>query len=308
VVKSKSKKNKKKRISFRPGSLRAKKKQKSGRLGPSLIRFLKISSIACAVVAIGAILYFAEKYVKSTKPVKTGPIVLMNAPEWVGDQLKAKILTSAGDRTFRLDEDVAHLVAENLESVAWLHNVKALTTDKSIQVHATFRKPIAIVKSGLRPFYVDAEQVVLDYVPMPHLFIVQIRGLSMLTKVPRFGEIWYQDDLAAAIMLIDLINRRDKTVTPQKPLLHEIAIIDVSNYNGRQDKRQPHIILYTKDNTTIIWGAELGTWQKHLESTDEQKLAKLYGYYKEKGTLSGGVKYINLRDPRDNIPLPIDKY
>jgi hypothetical protein len=280
VVRSKSKKNKKKRISFRPGSLRAKKKQKPGRLGPSLIRFLKISSIACAVVAIGLILYFAEKYVKSTKPVKTGPVVLMNAPQWVGEHLKAKILTSVGGRTFRLDEDAAQLVGDNLESIAWLHDVKALTTDKSIQVHATFRKPIAIVKSGLSPFYVDAEQVVLDYVPMPHLFIVQIRGL----------------------------NKRDKTLAPQKPLLHEIAIIDVSNYNGRQDKRQPHIIFYTKDNTTIIWGAELGTWQKYLESTDEQKLAKLYGYYKEKGTLSGGVKYINLRDPRDNIPLPIDKY
>jgi hypothetical protein len=308
VVKRKIKKNNKKRISFRPGSLLSKKKQKSRRPGPNLIRFLKISSIACAVVAVGLILYFAEKYIKATKPVKTGPVVLMDAPQWVGEQLKAKILASAGGRTFRLDEDAAQLVAENLESVAWLDDIKALTTDKSIQVRAEFRKPIALVTSGLSPFYVDAEQVVLDYVPMPHLLIVQIKGLSMLTKVPRFGQVWHQDDLAAAIMLIDRINKMDRTVTPQKPLLHEIAIIDVSNYNGRQDKRQPHIILYTKDNTTIIWGAELGTWQKYLESTDEQKLAKLYGYYKEKGTLSGGVKYINLRDPRDNIPLPIDKY
>ena len=55
-------------------------------------------------------------------------------------------------------------------------------------------------------------------------------------------------------------------------------------------------------------GAAVGKWQQHLESTDEQKLAKLYAYYKEFGTLSGGAKYINLRDPKHNIPLPIDKY
>jgi len=305
---AKSKSNKKRRISFRFGALRAGKKQKTSRLGPGLLRVLNILSVALAVTAAGAILYYGEKYVKSIKPAGTGPVVLMDTPGWVGEQLKAKILTYAGGRTFRLDEDAAHLVAENLESVAWLHDIKALTTDKSIQVHATFRKPIALVKSGLSPFYVDADQVVLDYVPMPHLLIVQIKGLSMMTKVPRFGDVWYQDDLAAAIMLIDLINRRDKSYIPHKPLLGEIAAIDVSNYNGRKNKRDPHIIFYTRDNTTIIWGAELGTWQKYLESTDEQKLAKLYGYYKDKGTLSGGVKYINLRDPRDNIPLPIDKY
>ncbi len=273
-----------------------------------MIRILKISSIACAVVAVGALLYFAEKYVKSSKPVETGPVVLVDAPQWVGVQLKAKILAYAGGRNFRLDEEAARLVADNLESAAWLDEVRALTTEKSIEVHATFRKPIALVKSGLSPFYVDAEQVVLDYVPMPHLPIVEIKGLSLVTDVPRFGTAWNRGDLTAAITILDRINKMDRDVTPKKPLLHEIAGIDVSNYNGRKNGSRPHIVFYTRDNTEIQWGAELGTWQKYLESTDEQKLAKLYGYYKEHGTLSGGVKYINLRDPRDNIPLPIDKY
>ena len=100
----------------------------------------------------------------------------------------------------------------------------------------------------------------------------------------------------------------DKSITPDKPLLSEIDRIDVSNFNGRQDGRKPHIVLYAKDNTEIMWGAAVGKWQQHLESTDEQKLAKLYGYYKDFGTLSGRAKYINLRDPKDKIPLPIDRY
>ena len=99
----------------------------------------------------------------------------------------------------------------------------------------------------------------------------------------------------------------DAVVCPDKPLLREIDRIDVSNFDGRKNKLRPHIVLYTKDNTQIIWGAEIGTWQRHLESPDDDKLAKLYTYYQQNGTLSG-VKYINLRDPQQTIYLPVDKY
>jgi hypothetical protein len=260
------------------------------------------------VVGVGLLLMYADRYVRASKPVTTGPVVLMDVPGWVGEQLKAQILAQAGTRTFRLDENAAGLVAENLKSSAWLDHISTLTTDKSIEVRATFRKPVAMIKSGLSPFYVDANQVVLDYVPMPHLPIVEIKGLSLATQVPRVGQVWRRDDLHAALMILDRLSRRDRMETMTKPLLAEIASIDVSNYNGTKNSSRPHIVFYTKDGTEIQWGAELGAWQKYLESTDEQKLAKLYGYYKEKGTLSGGVKYINLRDPRDNIPLPVDGY
>jgi hypothetical protein len=300
----KTKKNKKRRISFKHGASRAKKRQKTSRFGPGLIRLLKILSIACAVAVIGLLLIYAERSIKS----KNGPVVLIDAPEWATEQLKAKILTNAGGTIFRLDDEAARLVAQNLKASVWLDNIRAQTTDKSIDIRARFRKPVAVIKSGLSPFYVDSEQVVIDYVPMPHLLIVEIRGLTPVTIMPKFGQVWRRDDLNAAIMLIDRINRRDRMDMSIKPLLSEIAAIDVSNYQGRKNSSGPHIVLYTHDNIEIQWGAELDSWQKYLESTDEEKLAKLYGYYKENGTLSGRVQYINLRDPRDNIPLPIDRY
>ena len=303
----KRKRKKKKRILFRTGSFRP-KKSKSGSFGPGLIRLLKISSIALIVVAIGTFLIFAEKYVRTTNPTGTGPVVFVNTPEWIGEQLKSKILGYADGKTFQLNEQAAEVVAKNLSASAWISEIKAITTDREIQIYATFRKPIALINSGLSPFYVDAEQVVLDYVPMPHLLIVEIKGLSPLQKMPRYGDVWNSKDLAAAIKLLNRINRMDKEITPTKPLLREIASIDMENYNGRKSRSRPHIVLFTRDNTEIQWGAELGAWQKYLESTDEQKLAKLYGYYQANNTLSAGVKYINLRDPRDNIPLPIDRY
>ena len=138
--------------------------------------------------------------------------------------------------------------------------------------------------------------------------IVEITGLAAVGNIPPLGEILEGEDLAAAITLLDRLERRDRIETTQKPLLSEIKRLDVSNFDGRKNRKLPHIVLYAQDNTKIMWGAKIGEWQRYLESTDEQKIAKLYGYYKEYGTLSGGVKYINLCDPLDDIPQPIDKY
>lgn len=296
-----------KRISFKLGTPK-RKKQRKITYRPSLTGILKVSAVICVFVAAGVFFYFAEKYVKSAKPAETGPLELVNAPEWVSSELKAKILTAAGGKTFKLNEEVAQVVAENLASIAWLNEVKVQTTHERLLIEAGWRKPLALVKLGLQSFYVDTELVVLDFVPIPNLPIVRINGLSLTIRVPPPGEVWQSDDLAAAVTILTKLDQMDKSVTPDKPLLYEIDRIDVSNFNGRENSRFPHIIFYTKDNTEIIWGAEFGTWQRYLEATDEEKLAKLYGYYKEYGSLSGGVKYINLRDPQDNISQPIDKY
>jgi len=274
-----------------------------------ILKVLAVVSVLCGIV-IGLI--SLEKYVKKTAPVRqgAGDLVLADVPLWVSDQLKEKVYTiaTAEGRNLELD-DAALSVQRNIEElIPWLDEVKVRATHNILRVEARWRKPVALVKSGLIKFYVDAEQVVLDFMPMPEMPIVEIKGLPLVTKIPPLGEVWQRDDLAAAIMILDRLDDMDKSLTPDKPLLSEIERIDISNFNGRHNSRQAHIILYTKDNTEIIWGAEVGKWQQHLESTDEQKLAKLYGYYKEYGTLSGAAKFINLRDPRDNIPLPIDKY
>jgi hypothetical protein len=300
---AKKTKDKTKRISFKLGTSK-RKKQRTYK--PSLTGILKVLAIVCVFAGGGVSLYFAERYVKSAKPAETGPLELVDVPEWVSSELKAKIRAAAGGKTFRLDEETAGMVAENLAFVAWLDNIKIQTTHKQVLIEARWRKPLAMVKSGSQNFYVDDELVVLDFVPIPNLPIVRIEGLS--ERVPSPGEVWQSDDLDAAVTILAKLDQMDKSVTPGKPLLYEIDRIDVSNFNGRKNSRLPHIVLYAKDDTEIIWGAEFGTWQRYLETTDEEKLAKLYTYYKEYGSLSGGVKYINLRDPQDNIPQPVDKY
>jgi hypothetical protein len=238
-------------------------------------------------------------------------VQLVDPPHWLNQQLKDKIHAAAttDGQDLRIDEGTAQKVQENLETkLAWLHDVKTQITADKILVRAEYRKPIALVKLGLRKFYVDADLVILDFVPMANLPMVRVEGLSPVLKMPAVGQVWNRDDLAAAVAILTRLDKMDNMITPEKPLLYEIESIDVSNFNGREDKRFAHIVLYAKDRTEIIWGAEVDAWAQNFEAKDEEKLAKLYNYYKERGSLLNGAKYINLRDPQGNVPLPIDQY
>ena len=61
-----------------------------------------------------------------------------------------------------------------------------------------------------------------------------------------------------------------------------------------------------KISEEMIRGGESACEQR-LVLTDA-KLAKLYDYYKEQGSLLGGVKYIDLRVPQNKVHLPVDRY
>ena len=308
VAKRRKTKSRRERISFRLSASGRKKRTSATSSGPRLTGVLKVLAVVGILAVVGLLLHFAGNYVKSVSPVGTGPLELVDVPEWASEELRAKIRAAAGGETFRLDDGVAQLVAGNLASVAWLRDAKVQTTHNSVCASAVFRKPVALVKSGLQKFYVDEDLVVLDFVALPNLPIVSIKGLSASANVPPPGEVWHKDDLAAAVTILARLDRMDELVSPDRPLLYEIDSIDVSNFNGRENSRAAHIILYAKDGAEIIWGAQMGAWQRYLEATDEEKLAKLYGYYKECGTLLNGVKYINLREPQETIPQPVDKY
>lgn len=288
--------------------------KKTSWIGPTLISFLRVSAVICLLSAIAVGLLFLEQYVKGTTGSSNKKLYLelANVPSWVDSRLQNRVLEVAGggDGNIRFDEQAARTVRRNIEKqFVWLHDVTVQAGRDVLRIEGRWRKPLALVRSDVgKKYYVDVEQVVLDFVPMPDLPIVEIAGLSMQPEIPLPGQVWRAEDLAAAITILDRMGQLDRSLTPDKPLLYEIGCIDMSNFGGRKNSTQPHIVMHTKDNIEIIWGAEWGKWQQYLESTDAEKLTKLYDYYGHHGTLSVGIKYINLRDPQDKIPLPIDKY
>lgn len=271
------------------------------------VGLVKIAAVVCLLAGTGAFLRFAEGYVLSADGAVEGPVTLVDVPGWVNRDLKVRVAAVAGDSQFPLTDETASILARNLAPMAWLDDVRIQVTHDCVQIRAKWRKPVARIERGPSKFYVDADLVVLDHMPMSHLPIVEVTGVAM-ALAPSPGETFDQGDLAAAVELIELLHRIDGDMVPDNPLLDHIAGIDVSNYHGRRQSREPHIVFSTTDGTQIIWGAEIGEWAKHLEAKDEQKLAKLYAYYAEHGSLSAGARYINLRDPQDRVPLPTEKY
>jgi hypothetical protein len=285
-----TKKSKTKKISFKGRTSKRKSRRKTN-FHPSLMRILKIFALACVSAAMGIFFVFVlregfislDNYVKNNVPgwEKASPLKLIAPPPWVNEALQTKILADAAPRGDLIpSEETARLVSNNLaQKVSWLYEVRVQSTHDSIQITGRWRRPLAQVKSSMNKFYVDSDMVVLDYVKIPNLHIVRVEGLPLIIKTPPAGIVWQRDDLAAAVAVLERLDQRDKDIeAPQKPLLSEIGSIDMSNFEGRENASFPHIVLYAKDNTEIIWGAEVGKWQRYLESTDEQKLAKLYSY------------------------------
>ena len=326
----------------------AARKQKEGvgasfgtRRRSSEFGLLKGLLFVCSLVAVLAGFAFLDRYVKKQTPVPpdSRTIELVgDVPNWVSEEIKNRVYAAALVRQSspqaadanRQDADgnVAASVQRNISQlVPWLADARVQTTHNSILISGRWRKPIAVVTAGppsarsrlqtdptsgrveadKNKFFIDSDLVVLDYIPVADLPVVTVDGLEFSKQAPVPGKVWRSDDLAAALAVLSRLERMDAAVSPKKPLMREIDRIDVTNFNGRKNKREPHIVLYTKGNTQIIWGAEIGAWQRHLESPDDDKLAKLYTFYQQNGTLSG-VKYINLRDPRQTIYLPVDKY
>jgi len=299
-------------FSFKKKLTKTEKKERSKAFRNTVIIFAFI--IIFVSLATGFI--FLERFVKKTTSFGTQALglELINVPDWVSPELQQKILETAGKGgvIFALNEAMARQVGDNLQTLAWLYDVRVTVGPKTIIVKAGYRKPVALVITDEGQFYIDSQSVVLDFVPVSKLAIVEITGVPINQLTSRsVGIKWQSDDVAAAIELIELLDKMDKQVTSKKPLLAELKSIDMSNFNGRRTASQPHILFYAKDGTEIRWGAKKGDWSRNLEARDEEKLTILYNTFKELGTIQIRAaqkgSFIDLTRPQ-TLSLPIDKY
>jgi len=161
--------------------------------------------------------------------------------------------------------------------------------------------PVALIRHSGQAYYIDHDAVLLPFLPIKDLTVVEIKGFSTRT-IPPVGDKITGDDIAAALDLLAVLKTMDQISTPQAPLLKEIASIDVSNMDGRRSRSRAHIVLYAKDGTQVNWGAAYGRSARYVEASDKEKVAMLYEFYTQNGTIQGIVKYIELRNPQEAIP------
>lgn len=263
----------------------------------------KVLAAAAGVCALVAAFAAMTRYAERDLSPAAERISLVDVPDWVGDELKRRVREAAGTASPAGIAEAASAIQQSIKRcVPWLSDVTVQVRDRVI-VSGTWRRPLSVLRERGSLYYVDSDCVVLDYVPIPELAAVAVTGLAPHPLL-KPGMVLEAGDIAAAIELLESLARMDRRVVPDKPLRAEIENIDVSNYNGRMDPHKPHIILFAKDRTKIIWGAEVGCWQRYLESPDEEKLAKLYSYYEQYGSLMDRAEYIDLRSPLTGPHIP----
>jgi hypothetical protein len=297
---------------------RAQKAASDGMASVGWLKVLKTFSVIFVLVGICVGFWFLDRWRRQVKPTEESlaALKLVEPPSWVNEELKRKIALAAlpNRASLKLDENSAAVVEERLRKVAWLTNVVVETSSKGVIISADYRQPVAIVAAPAAKdskYYLSRDMVVLDYVPMEGLAVVEIVGMSN-TGYPVTGQTWRNEDVSAAIDILDKLRRMDRDMVRRgdPPLLPEIESIDVSNLDGRRDAKSPHIILKAPDGTQMLWGARLGMAARHMEANDEEKLVMLYEFFLQpksagnKPTLQGRVKYVELRIPRDSIPRP----
>lgn len=271
---------------------------------------VRIFVVAATVAFVGGGFLFVHHHFKQSNPVlrSYGDLILVGPPPWLNEELKEKIgyAATADGEDLRLDEDAAVTIQNHLRKhLVWLADPKVRVNPDSIEISGRWRKPLAQIEVNNTLFYLDAESVVLDYVEVPELPIIQIAGVR-LSGLPTIGEALASPDIAAAMAILHRMDKMDRLVTPDAPLLLHIKSINIANFRGRLSKSDPHITMKSVGGTDIVWGAELDAWSEQLEASDEEKLAKLYAYYRQSRCLDDGVRFINLREPRDRIPRPVE--
>lgn len=149
------------------------------------VGMLKVAAAVCLLVGAVIFLRYAEGFVKVANAGEEGSLILVDVPKWVNWDLKVRVAAVAGGNRFPIRDDTAAVVARNLAPMAWLDDVSVQVTNDAVLVKARWRKPVALIQKGSTKLYVDSDLVVLDYMAMPQLPIVEVKGLAAGLPRPR---------------------------------------------------------------------------------------------------------------------------
>jgi len=272
---------------------------------------------ALAAGGIGAGYYYADRYVQERVAYPSRPllIVLKNRPPWMNDFLVEQIATiarpigahSAFDH--RLLVDTSEMLARN-PWVRKVYSVRRAYTYKpgdTLEIDCEYRAPVALVKSGLFYWLVDENSVRLSerfteqdvpsiqFGPDGHTRIRVIEGARQpAPHVP--GDKWAGEDLAAGLKMVNYLFGRAYS--------EDVLRVNVANFNGRVDAKDPQIVLETRYKTQIWWGRppNENDLDSFIELTTARKLNRLRLICEQYGRVDARQQWVDIRF--DTVGLP----
>ncbi len=271
----------------------------------------------CLAAAIGGSIYGLhrlrthadQKLAVSAKP----PVpVLRNRPVWMTDSLANQILGSVAvrDRHSAMDRALLEQIGISLARNPWVKQVRQVrrafhkSVGDTIEIDCDFRAPMALAFWRSEYFLIDSEGVRLPprYAGVqtpPAMFSpdgkVNLRAIDGLAAQPPLqeGRLWPGDDLQAGLDMAKLLYGKDFT--------EEIHRINVANFKGRRQPREPQIVLVTKHATEIRWGEPVRA-SFYAELSPNEKLRRLDLLRGQKGRVDAGYSWIDIRLDRIIYP------
>ncbi len=274
--------------------------------------------LASALLLIGgliAITIIARRYVDQQVAAPSGPlkVVIKDKPVWMSDFLAEQIAaTVPRTASSSFDRDLLVAATEKLRQNPWVCDVRQVRRvygdrpGDTLEIDCDFRAPIALVQWGQFYWLVDGEGVKLPEQfaasHVPRIVIgrdgrINIRLVQGVREAPpETGKKWLGRDVAAAVAMAKLLCGQ--------ACAEQIAMVDVTNFAGREDAKEAQIVLRTKFGTEVRWGRPLDSADYFDEVPAGQKLSELADVMRRYGRVDGGHPWIDIRYDRITFPTP----
>lgn len=303
--------------------IRKSKKCAAGKcMDPARVRALRrigihVSAAVILIVLAAIGLHYDQRYVERelTFPKDPPRVVIKNRPVWMSDFVAEQIARTAqpwGTHS-AFDHQLLVDTVALLKSNPWIREVRQVRRvygqqpGDTLELDCEFRAPVALVHWGEYFWLVDGKGVKL-----PEAFTLQqvpriVMGANNKLNIriiegvklppPESGSKWAGDDLLAGLDLVKLLFGRDYT--------EEIVKVDVSNFDGRRDRKEAEMVLVTRYATEIWWGRPVGAQQDFfVEVPTAQKLDYLRQIFQEKHRVDGNHPWIDVRYDDVTFPAP----
>jgi hypothetical protein len=272
-------------------------------------------SVICLLIAGGIAAYpHLRDYVDHnvTFPHDPSRVVLKNRPAWMTDFLAEQIVASIAPNApySNFDERFLMRAYQTLNANPWIQHVNQVRRAYDhqpgdiIEIDCMYRAPVALVQWGEFYSLVDAEAVKL-----PEQFSLQqlkrimfaddgrvnirlIQGVQRPPPTP--GHKWQGDDLAAGLEMVGLL--------AGKPYAEEVLRVDVSNFEGRNDAREAHLVLLTRDGSQVRWGRPPQAKDAFIEVRWDRKLQYMQWLVQEFKRVDAGKPWVDLRFDQVRYP------
>jgi len=267
------------------GVIRKKHKERSDRpqertradastLGPLVPVLCTAALVAGAVWGLEKVK--AHVYASSAYRPAAIKVVLANPPDWViRERWQERILSAVAVPPAEawMDEGLVRRLADQVASSGWVKSVQRVSKrmDGTVEIAAEYRRPIVMLMTDHG--YVPVDR---DGFRLPEVYErvdansgwIRVRGVAAPPpKVNAAFDDKAAPDAMAALRLASLIFDQSWEIASR------ISAIDVTNFRGRQDRRDCHIKLWTPDGTLIKWGSAIG--EEMEENSPSEKLAQI---------------------------------